>query len=161
MANINSIHSVGGPGGIDPSRSEKSQNTNSGKKGLSFSDILDKTESPGGASKAGATPAAENTSAIPPAYIGPLASPTSVRDSVLRASGEFFDLMESFQSQLGSPASSLKDIAPLMSQMETQRDQLMNEISALPKGDTGRGILEEMASVISSESAKFHRGDYI
>ena len=156
------IHSIGGPGGVNPSRPEKNQNTNhANNKGPSFSDVLNKTSHAGGAGHASDTPAAGNTSSIPPTYIGPVESASSVRETVHQASDEFFRLLDSFQSELGNPASSLKDIAPMMRDMETYRDQLMNEISALPQDDPGKGLLEEMIVMITSESAKFHRGDYI
>ncbi len=156
------IHSIGGPGGVNPGRPEKNQNTDhANNKGPSFSDVLNKTSHAGGAGHASDTPAAGNTSSIPPTYIGPVESASSVRETVHQASGEFFRLLDSFQSQLVNPASSLKDIAPMMRDMEAYRDQLTNEISALPQGDPGRGLLEEMIVMITSESAKFHRGDYI
>ena len=69
--------------------------------------------------------------------------------------------MESFQSQLGSPESSLKDIEPLVRHMESYQGKLMQEINSLPQDDPGRGLLEEMAMMVSSESAKFQRGEYI
>ncbi len=76
-------------------------------------------------------------------------------------SSEFLNLIDSFQTQLGNPDASLKEVEPLMRDLELLRDKLMGELEALPQGDPGRGILEEMAGLVTSESAKFHRGDYI
>ncbi len=161
MTDINSVHSVGGPGGIDPSRPERSQNKINGNKGPSFSDVLDKTAGATGAGPAGGALAAGNTPVIPPAYIGPVESATPVAEIVHRTSDEVLKLLESLQLQLNNPAASMKEIAPVMRGLETQRDQLMDQIDSLPKDNPGRNILEELASVISSESAKFHRGGYI
>ncbi len=154
------IHSVGGPGGVDPGRSEKSQKSN-GNKGPSFSDVLDKTAGAAGAGPAGGASSAGNIPSIPPAYIGPVEPAVSVQETVHRASDEVLKLLESLHSELKNPAASLKDIAPMMQGLETRRDQLMSEIASLPKGDAGRSLLEEMAGVLTSESAKFHRGEYI
>jgi hypothetical protein len=161
MSDINSVHSVGGPGGIDPSRPDKSQNKTNGNKGPSFSDVLDKTAGAAGTGPAGGALASGNTPAIPPAYIGPVESATPVAEIVHRTSDEVLNLLESLQSQLNNPAASMKEIAPMMRGLETHRDRLMNQIDSLPKDNPGRSILEEMASMITSESAKFHRGEYI
>jgi len=69
--------------------------------------------------------------------------------------------MESFQTELGSPESSMKDIEPLVRHMESFQSKLMEEANVLPQNDPGRGLLEEMAVMVSSESAKFQRGEYI
>jgi hypothetical protein len=160
MTDIHSTHSIGGPGGIDPSRTDKSQNAANSKKGTSFSDILDKTSQAEDVGAAKSPTAAGNTASIPPPYIGPVES-ISTSETVSRMSGEVFQLLDSIQSELKNPAVSLKDLAPMMQNMETQRDRLMSKISSLPPEDPGRNILEEMAVMLTSESAKFQRGDYI
>ena len=48
-----------------------------------------------------------------------------------------------------------------MRDLELLQGKLMGELEALPEGDPGRSILEEMAGLVTSESAKFNRGDYI
>ena len=35
------------------------------------------------------------------------------------------------------------------------------DIKSLPEGNPGKNILEEMAVMVTTESAKFHRGEYI
>ena len=161
MSDINLIHSVGGPGGVDPSRPEKSQNKTNGSKGLSFSDVLDKTAGASGTGAAGGASGTANTSAIPPAYIGPVEAATPIAEIVHQKSDEVLKLLESLQSQLNNPDASMKEISPMMQGLEVHRDQLMNQIDSLPKDNPGRSILEEIAGIITSESAKFHRGDYI
>lgn len=160
MANIHSVHSVGGPGGIDPGRPEKTQKS-SDNKGPSFSDVLNKTAGASRGAASGGTPPAGGVSPVPPAYIGPVESAGSDRETVHRTSEEVLGLLESLREELKNPAASMKDIAPLMLGLEARRDQLINEIDGLPAGDAGRMLLEEMAGVLTSESAKFHRGEYI
>jgi len=161
MSDINLVHSIGGPGGVDPNRTEKSQNKTNGNKGLSFSDVLDKTAGTTGAGSTGGASAAGNAQAIPPAYLGPVESAIPVAEIVNQKGDQVLKLLESLQSQLNNPAASMKEIAPMMQGLEVHRDQLMNQIDSLPKDNPGRGILEEIAGVITSESAKFHRGEYI
>ncbi len=161
MTDINLVHSVGGPGGVDPSRPDKNQNKTNGNKGPSFSEVLDKTEGAAGTGPAGGALASGNTPAIPPAYLGPVESATPVAEIVRRASDEGLKLLESLQSQLNNPAASMREIAPVMRGLETHRDQLKIQIDSLPKDNPGRSILEEIAGVITSESAKFHRGEFI
>ncbi len=156
MADIHSIQPTSGSGATDPSRQGKNDKS---VEGPSFSDVLDKTSQAGAAGAAGQLPGA--TGPLPPAYIGPVESAPAAQESLKRVSGEFFRLIDSFQTRLGSPDASLKEVEPLMRDLELLRDKLLGEIETLPKGDPGRGILEEMAGLVTSESAKFHRGDYI
>ncbi len=156
MADIHSIQPTSGSGATDPSRQGKNDKS---IQGPSFSDVLDKTSPAGAAGAAGQLPGA--TGPLPPAYIGPVESAPAARESVARVSEEFFRLIDSFQTRLGSPDASLKEVEPLMRDLELLRDKLMGELEALPQGDPGRNILEEMATMVISESAKFHRGEYI
>ena len=156
MADIHSIQPPGGSGATDPSRPGKNDKS---VKGPSFSDVLDKTHPAAGAGAAGQIAGA--TGPLPPAYIGPVESAPAAQESVARVSEEFFSLIDSFQTQLGNPGASLKEVEPLMRDLELLRDKLLGEVESLPKGDPGRGILEEMAGLVTSESAKFNRGDYI
>ncbi len=156
MADIPSIQPAGGSGATDPGRPGKNDKS---IQGPSFSDVLDKTSQAGAAGAAGQIPGAPGP--LPPAYIGPVESAPAARESVARVSEEFFRLFDTYQTRLGSPDASLKEVEPLMRDLELLRDKLMGELEALPQGDPGRGILEEMAGLVTSESAKFNRGDYI
>lgn len=156
MADINSIQPAGGAGSLEPGRTGKNGKSAGGP---AFSDILDQTSQ---ADKTGQAGGIQGTSSPHPAtYIGKVESAPGAKESVQRVSEEFFQIMESFQTQLGSPESSMKDIEPLVRHMESYQGKLMEEINSLPKDDPGRGLLEEMAVMVSSESAKFNRGEYI
>ncbi len=156
MADINSIQPAGGPGSVDPSRPGKNDKQTGGP---SFSDVLAKT---GSADKAGQTDGTAGPAGPhPPAYIGRVDSAPAARETVERVSEEFFRLLESYQTQLGDANASLKDIESLIQDMEIYSGKLMEEIQSLPEGDPGRGLLEEMAVMVTSETAKFHRGEYL
>ena len=62
---------------------------------------------------------------------------------------------------MGNPDASLKDIEPLVQDMALYQGRLMDDIKSLPEGDPGRGIPEGMAGMVTSETAKFYRGEYI
>ena len=158
MADVNPVHPAGGPGRADPSQKPKKGGH---VQGASFDEAL---EAASGAKSAGApapAPEAGEAQGLPPAYLGPMAGGPAARESVLRASEKFLQLVELFQAQLSSPEASLKDIAPLLRELELHREKMLEEISALSEGDPGRRLLEEMAVMVSTESAKFHRGDYV
>lgn len=156
MSDIHSIQPAGGAGSIEPSKAGKNDKSANGP---AFSDILDQTSRTGNSGQAGGVQGA--SSPHPPTYIGKVESAPGAKESVQRVSEEFFQIMESFQTQLGSPEASMKDIEPLVRHMESYQGKLMEEINSLPQNDPGRGLLEEMAVMVSSESAKFQRGEYI
>ena len=156
MADIHSIQPAGGAGSLEPGKTGKNDKPTNGP---AFSEILDKTSQADKSSQVGGVQGA--SSPHPATYIGKVESAPAAKESVQRVSEEFFRIMESFQSQLGSPESSLKDIEPLVRHMEPYQGKLMQEINSLPQDDPGRGLLEEMAMMVSSESAKFQRGEYI
>ncbi|MEK6709274.1 MAG: hypothetical protein AABZ64_01715, partial [Nitrospinota bacterium] len=113
------------------------------------------------AGSAGSPSGAQGVTAPPAPYLGPIEAPQAGPNSVAGLSERFFQLAERYQTQLADPNASLRDIAPLVRDLESHRDQLAEQLNTLPAGDPGRRLLEEMAALISSESVKFHRGDYV
>lgn len=162
MVNINSILPGVGPGGVDPSQGSKKGRPEKGTNDPAFADFLDAAQ--GGAQKGGTDAAkkASGPAAPPAAYLGHLTSAiASGKEKVVGISKEFFKLVESFRRELGNPDASLKDIAPLLQNLELYRDKMLNEVKELPEGDPGRQLVEEMAALATTESAKFHRGEFI
>ncbi len=156
MSDIQSIQPAGGSGGIEPGRTGKPDKSSEGP---SFSDVLDKTKKVDNAGQVDGT--SRLASPHPPAYIGPVDKAEGIQETVQRSSEEFFRLFDKFQNDLGNSQSSMKDIAPLILDMERYRTQVANDIKSLPEGDPGRSILEEMAVMVTAETAKFNRGEYI
>jgi len=161
MTEFHPILPPSGAGGVDPSKEPKKAGRGHPPDGPSFAEVL-QGASPG--SKAGAAGRAAGAESTPPPsapYLGEIGQGPAAREAVIAASDRFFQLLEAYQAQLGDAATSLKDIAPLMHEIEQFRDRMVESIASLPPGDPGRNILEEMAVLASSEAARFHRGDYI
>ncbi len=160
MADIPSIQGPGGPGGIDPAHQAKKTGPAHRTDGASFADMLKEAKSAAGAG--GVDKTRDVDALLPAAFIGSLeGAGGGTRGTVSALGKEFFRLLESFQDQLSNPDISLKEIAPLLQHMETFRDKMLDDIASVPQGDPGRNLVEEMAALVSMESAKFHRGDFI
>ena len=74
---------------------------------------------------------------------------------------EFISLMESYQKKLADPAISLKEIHPLVQQMEKKSAELLPVLESLPDGDKLKDILNRTLIASSVEVIKFNRGDYV
>ncbi|MDA1001168.1 MAG: hypothetical protein O2807_11735 [bacterium] len=162
MVNIHSIQPGGGPGGVDPSQGGKKSRPEKGANSPAFADFLDAAKS--GSQKGGAdAPQKAGGPATPPAaYLGRVTSAIATgKQKVIGIGEEFFKLVESFRRELGNPEASLKDIAPLLHNMELYRDKMLDEVKEMPEGNPGRKLIEEMAALVSTESAKFNRGDFV
>ncbi|OGL69521.1 MAG: hypothetical protein A3J27_02685 [Candidatus Tectomicrobia bacterium RIFCSPLOWO2_12_FULL_69_37] len=129
--------------------------------GDSFAKLLEEAARADRTGAAGALSPGQGVPVSPTPYIGPIQPGPAIQAAVLDLSHRFLALAEKFQTQLADPKASLRDIAPLVKDLEAHRDELTGRIAALPAGDPGRGLLEEMASLVSTESVKFHRGDYV
>ena len=158
MTDITPIQPSGAPGRPDgvhgPNPAGKTP-------GDSFAKYLEQAAQ---AERAGATEAlaaGQGVPVPPPPYIGPIQPDPAIQGITLDLGRRFLALAERFQSRLADPSASLRDIAPVVKDLEAHRDKLTDHIAALPAEDPARGLLEEMASLISTESVKFHRGDYI
>ena len=95
---------------------------------------------------------------IPPPHIGSLVTP---REAFLKLSERFLRLADALHTHLKDPRATLKDVDPLIREIESHREKIVEEVTRLPEDDQGRAILEEMAALASSEAAKFHRGEYL
>ena len=126
---------------------------------LSFSDVLNKTKTADVTGQAGGTSRLDSPN--PPAYIGPVDKAEGTQETIQRSSEDFFRLFDTLHNKLGDSQSSMKDIAPLIRGLEHYQSQLISDLKSLPEGNPGKNILEEMAVMVTAESAKFHRGEYI
>ncbi|MBI3126779.1 MAG: hypothetical protein HYZ11_04155 [Candidatus Tectomicrobia bacterium] len=155
MTDITPIQPSGAPGRPDPAHGTHP----AGQPDGSFAKFLEEAARTGGAGALGAPAAGQGVPISPAPYIGPIESGAGT--PIRELGRQFLALAEQFQARLADPKSTLRDIAPLVRDLEAHRDRLAGELQSLPAEDPGRGLLEEMAALISSESVKFHRGDYI
>ena len=74
---------------------------------------------------------------------------------------EFLNVFEEYQKKLGDPELTLKDIHPVVTQMDEQTKGLLPLLDSLPEGDEIKEILNSTLIYSSIEIAKFNRGDYM
>ena len=156
MADINSIQPAGNSGNFESGHTGKSDKSSPGP---SFSDVLNNTKMASVTGQSGETSRLDTPN--PPAYIGPVDKADGTQETIQRSTKEFFRLFDALHNMLGDTQSSMKDIASLIHSLEHYQNLLTNDIKSLPEGNPGKNILEEMAVMVTTESAKFHRGEYI
>lgn len=71
------------------------------------------------------------------------------------------DVFSEYQQKLADPSCSMKDIAPLINQMELDNTSLIPAVILLPDGDRLKGIMNQILIASSIEVLKFNRGDYV
>ena len=74
---------------------------------------------------------------------------------------QFLDLLEEYQNKLMDPQTSLRDINPLIGQMEKEKDALSPLMDSLPDGDELKDVLNNALVTSTVEMIKFNRGDYV
>jgi len=87
-------------------------------------------------------------------------SPSLSGLSVLDRVESFLNLLEEYQRKLADSKVPVKDISPLVDEMETERKRLIPVMESLPEKDQLRQILKEVLITCSVEVMKFRRGDY-
>jgi len=71
------------------------------------------------------------------------------------------DALERFEQALGNSGRSLKQIAPLVRDLEDEVGRLNQVLAKLDSGDELHPILSQVAATALVQSLKFNRGDYI
>jgi hypothetical protein len=88
------------------------------------------------------------------AQAGPTGAAQEMVDTVLSR-------LEIFQEALSRPGLSLKGLSPLAQALGKDSQHLDSLAKSLPPDSSLRPIVEEAAALTYTESAKFHRGDYL
>ena len=70
-------------------------------------------------------------------------------------------LLEQYRHQLADPATSLKQIDPIIREIGQASENLMPVLDAVPGDDDLKRIVNETLVTASMEVTKFYRGDYI
>ena len=98
-------------------------------------------------------PLGEITSVYPPSIeSGPA-------ESITRAE-QLLGMLDNFTSQLGNPNKSLRDLAPLMSEIKDKAGELTALSEDMPPTDGDlKKILDSVALTATVEYVKFYRGD--
>ena len=71
------------------------------------------------------------------------------------------DLLDEYQHKLSNPAFTLRDISPLIEELEAANNRLVSSVNSLSDGDELKNILNLIIVATSVEIAKFNSGDYV
>ncbi len=71
------------------------------------------------------------------------------------------NILDEYQQKLKDPNTSLKEIDPVVKQMEKEKDSLAPVVDSLAENDDLKEILTQALVASSLETIKFNRGDYI
>ena len=101
-------------------------------------------------------PRINNTSGIQFNTIKPVEN-TSIIDRAER----MLDILDNYQQELSDPNAPLRDIHPLIQEMEMENERLTPILDSLPGGDGLKDILNQILITSSVEVMKFNRGSYV
>ena len=73
----------------------------------------------------------------------------------------FFNLLESYTKALSDPKKNLRDIAPLIKSIESEKEKLAGLGESLPDGNVLKDLVNKAAILANVEVLKFNRGDYL
>lgn len=91
----------------------------------------------------------------------PGVSPSPQTFQAMSVSERAVDLLDAYARALVDPKLSLKDIAPMMDEMESVRSAVAQAGSLLSDNDPLKGIMSEVESALNAELMRFRRGDLI
>ena len=72
----------------------------------------------------------------------------------------YLNILSEYQEKLGNPDVSLKELSPLLDQMNEEKGKLSSALDSLPNEDGLKEIANETLIISSLETIKFNRGDY-
>ena len=83
------------------------------------------------------------------------------KGSIVDRVENLLNTLDEYQQKLKDPHFSLKEIEPLVKQMEKEKGNLAPILNSLGEDDGLKGILNQALVTSSLETIKFNRGDYI
>jgi len=81
--------------------------------------------------------------------------------SIIDRVENLLNVLDEYQEKLNDPHFSLKEIDPLVKQMEKEKENLAPVLDSLVEDDGLKDILNQALVTSSLEAIKFNRGDYI
>ncbi len=72
----------------------------------------------------------------------------------------YLNILNEYQKKLGNLDVPLKELSPLLDQMNAEKGELSSALDSLSDEDGLKGIVNETLVVSSLETIKFNRGDY-
>ncbi|HPI92929.1 MAG TPA: hypothetical protein PLT09_03825 [Deltaproteobacteria bacterium] len=77
------------------------------------------------------------------------------------ASEDALELLESYSQAVGDPQVSLKELAPMVDEMEAMKARVDGAASFISDDDPLKGIMNDVSAALDVEVLKFRRGDLI
>jgi hypothetical protein len=74
---------------------------------------------------------------------------------------QFLTALDTYQQKLSDTEWTLKDLAPVISDMSSQKEMITEIYESLPDDEGLKQILNQALIISSVEIAKFNRGDYL
>ncbi len=109
----------------------------------------------------------EVTGPRPTTFINPLngvqMSPSSTFDKqfTLDRIENLIGLLDQYRHKLADPGITLKNIDPIIRQIDQETENLAPVLDSLPEGEELKNIINQTLVTASLEVTKFYRGDYI
>jgi hypothetical protein len=75
--------------------------------------------------------------------------------------GKLLDALEDYQRALGDLEVSIKDVHPLISRLEKEKEDLLSIMELLHEGDEMWTLINEVLITTTVETRKYLRGDFI
>jgi hypothetical protein len=91
--------------------------------------------------------------------IGRILAAQAAGTSSVEKADQALNTLDNYARALADPSKSLKDISPMVQDMEREAQELNELVSQESNADLGR-ILNEASTLMSVEVEKFNRGDY-
>lgn len=89
-------------------------------------------------------------------------SPVESKNSIIEQSDKILNLLDDYAGELANPDKTLKDIRPLVDNIEKEVNRIESEAANKFHGDKALDrIVQELAVTAKVAIYKFHRGDYI
>ena len=133
-------------------------NKNEKVKGIDFGAVL-KNEVEKSSNEISENQKIPPTSSISPIQLNML-SP-SQNGSIIDRVENLLNVLGEYQQKLKDPHFSLKEIDPLVKQLEKEKENLAPVLDSLVEDDGLKDILNQALVTSSLETIKFNRGDYI
>jgi len=74
---------------------------------------------------------------------------------------KFLDLMESYVQALSDPQKNLREIAPIVKSLESEKEKLVAWGESLPEDNILKHIVNQTVILSAMEVLRFNRGDYL
>jgi len=101
-------------------------------------------------------PSMSNISPIQPNMLSP-----TQNSSIIERTENLLNILDEYQEKLRDPDISLKEIDPIIKQMEKEKENLTPVLDSIVEDDGLKDVLNQVLVTSSLETIKFNRGDYV